>query len=162
MRKVLQAVAYRGLKQGSDLADVRDELKRAACRVFNSALTVADVQMLDALLRQAEGHRRKLQGLQPSPHHRPVRSFVRRPVTPPEVPMRRHTDTETLSLLAELERDDQAAPPAATVDTPGGTVQTAAPAPPAPEVKPPANFRELVAKRQEAFHAGEKPVWMEE
>lgn len=69
--------------------------------------------------------------------------------------MGRHADTQTLSLLAALERDYEAAPPL-VVPTPPP------PAPPPPEVKPPANFRELVEQRQRAFAAGEKPLWLAE
>lgn len=164
MQRVFQAVAYRGcgaergvlVRPSLPVGEIREHLKHAACRVYDDQLTVADVEALDTILRRAEAHCRKMPTALGRAAQLPSRPHVaRRSVSFPEVPMGRHADTQTLSLLAALERDYEAAPPL-VVPTPPP------PAPPPPEVKPPANFRELVEQRQRAFAAGEKPLWLAE
>ena len=77
--------------------------------------------------------------------------------------MRRSTDTQTLSLLAEIERryaeehPVPQAPPELLVVPPAPP-----PEPPAPHVKPPSNFRTRVAMRQRELAAGVRPIWLQD
>jgi len=167
MRTVLQAVAYRGLDYRLDLGDIREHLKRAACVVFDDQLTVRDVEMLDAILRGAEGHRARMQASRsrvPRVPQPPRRACARRPVSPPEVLMRRRPDTQTPSLLAVLDEAPPANYPvtsgfsAPPLDSPAGSVQP----PPPHEVKPPLDFRARVEQRRAELAAGGKPLWLDE
>jgi len=141
----LQKIAYLGLDARQDEGEIRDAMKTLASRYLLRVMTVAEVERIDAILRGCVGHRK----MHPSQASAPRRHVAHRPVPSPEVPMRRHTDTETLDLLAEVTRRAAEMPPTAPSQVPPDPPTTQRRAPKwAPEVvDPPKNIRALVAKR---------------
>jgi hypothetical protein len=155
--KTLRAIAYRGLEHAIDHGEIRDNLKLAAVRVYDRSLTVADIRTLDNLLSGVVAHRRKMRGSSPRRPQRP-----RRPVPSPEVPMRRHTDTETLDLLAEITRRAADLPPVKPSQVPPDPppiTRRAAPKWAPPVADPPMDFKKRVAKRRREMLAEEQEKW---
>jgi len=171
MRTVLEAVAYRGHEHRLDDGEILENLKRTACLVFDDQLTVRDVELCRAILRSVDGHCAKMRASRsraPRAPQPPRRSCARRPVSSPEVPMRRTPDTQTPSLFAVLDEAPPANYPVTSglstlpLDSPAGSVQTRPLDSPAGSVQPPLDFRARVEQRRAELAAGGKPLWLDE
>jgi len=157
----LRAVAYRGLgmefgrivRESLDLGEIRENLKQAWSRVTLEPLTVADVERLDCLLSQAEGHRRKLQG---TPARR-RRSAPRPAQEPKEPPMSSDPDDDTRAYLAALKARAAAVTTPAPPPRPAPVLEPLVKTPPAwlkVIADPPSDFRARVARRRLELEAG--------